>query len=71
MLFVPGACKSFPDGTARDGQPSFSPDGKNIAFFSFASGDAEVWKMKVDGTERANLTNNAAFDAQPSWQPLP
>ena len=46
------------DNPFRDGDPSFSPDGKFIAFESFQSGTSEAYRMRVDGTEVTRLTFN-------------
>lgn len=68
-----------PDGTgetvltdhpARDGDPSFSPDGTKIAFESFRSGGSEVWVMNADGTGLTQLTfNGVPEDRGTSWSP--
>jgi TolB protein len=56
------------DGTHNDG-PSWSPDGKRIAFASgdFASG--QIWTMNADGSDRREVTRSKAFDGQPAWSP--
>lgn len=59
---------------AIDGQPSWqrlstngtSGNGK-ITFHSFRDGNNEIYTMNPDGTNPVNLTNNAAFDALPSF----
>ncbi|MGH9151892.1 MAG: hypothetical protein ACRD03_05760 [Acidimicrobiales bacterium] len=68
-----------PDGTGelvltdfpgRDGDPSWSPDGRTIAFESFRSGGSEVWTMNADGTGLTQLTfNGPAEDRGTSWSP--
>ncbi len=68
-----------PDGTgervltnhpARDGDPSFSPDGTKIAFESFRSGGSELWVMNADGTGLTQLTfNGPPEDRGSSWTP--
>lgn len=56
----------------------FSPDGKQIAFYSDRDGDRnlpyaernfEIYVMNVDGTDVRRLTNNPAWDGHPSWSP--
>jgi Tol biopolymer transport system component len=60
-----------------DFRPAWSPDGRKIAFASFRDatlpdhGDnAEIYTMRADGRHLTNLTQNAAFDGAPDWQPL-
>src|SRR5207244_7729324 len=50
--------------------PSWSPDGRRIAFESFLDGNWEIYVMDGDGKNVRNLTNapNAA-DQSPSWSP--
>ncbi len=52
-----------------DFEPSWSPDGKRLAFFSLRDGNYEIYVMNADGSSPRNLTNNAAADTQPSWSP--
>jgi Tol biopolymer transport system component len=54
---------------AFDGSPSWSPDGKKIAFWSKRGGNPDVYIMNADGSERSNLTNNPAYEGPPSWSP--
>ncbi len=56
---------------ASDLEPSYSPDGKNIAFVSGRDGNAEIYRMSSTGDLETNLTNNPASDSGPTWQPLP
>ncbi len=58
--------------------PSWSPDGKHIAFCtvlnpqattSEAPTQADVWVIDADGTGRANLTTSRFTNLQPIWGP--
>ncbi len=49
--------------------PSWSPDGKQIAFSSNRDGDSEIFVMNADGTEVRQLTNNDDRDVHPAWSP--
>ncbi|MFL6352765.1 MAG: hypothetical protein ACJ74Z_13080 [Bryobacteraceae bacterium] len=51
--------------------PSWSPDGKMIAFASTEQrdGNAEVYVMNADGSDQRRLTNNRADDSHPHWSP--
>ncbi len=67
-----------------DMAPSWSPDGKKIAFYSLRNDvppekdarqwwyelNAEIYVMNVDGSEQKNITNNPAYDGYPSWSPF-
>ena len=55
-----------------DWYPSWSPDGKRIAFSSDRKGDLqnfEIYVMDADGENQQRLTENRAGDQWPSWSP--
>jgi Tol biopolymer transport system component len=61
-----------------DSAPAYSPDGTKIAFVSNRpttgtnpTGDREIFRMRASGASETQLTFNTAYDANPSWQPLP
>ena len=71
-----GLLRLFDAPGAYDSAPAWSPDGKRIAFESDGDvgganpeRDMEVWTMAADGTERVQLTRNAAHDEGPAWSP--
>lgn len=49
--------------------PSWSPDGKKIAFNSDRDGNNEIYIMDADGSNVKRITNNPADDYDPSWGP--
>ncbi|MCP4260615.1 MAG: DUF5050 domain-containing protein [Planctomycetes bacterium] len=49
--------------------PSWSPNGKRIAFHSYRDRNHEIYVMNADGSEQKNLTNNPAYDDNPFWSP--
>jgi TolB protein len=54
---------------AQDGQPAWSPDGKEIAFVSTRDGNAGIWVMRPDGSDQHRLTHSVANDTAPVWSP--
>ncbi|MEQ1765160.1 MAG: winged helix-turn-helix domain-containing protein [Pyrinomonadaceae bacterium] len=54
---------------AFDADPSFSPDGKQIAFASGRDGNTEIYLMNSDGTNVRRLTNHPAWDNHPVFSP--
>ena len=56
----------------NDWDPSWSPDGKRIAFASDRKGDFvnfDIYVMDVDGDNEQRLTKNRVDDWKPSWSP--
>ena len=59
-----------PDAPPRARQrPSWSPDGRKIAFTTKRDGNFEVYVMNADGSGQRNLTRNPAPDRSPVWSP--
>jgi TolB protein len=50
-------------------QPAWSADGGWLVFGRNGGGDAELWKIRADGSDLTQLTNNAVDDREPSWSP--
>ncbi|HEY4076847.1 MAG TPA: hypothetical protein VGM26_07930, partial [Rhizomicrobium sp.] len=46
-------------------QPSWSPDGSRIAFFSYRSGNYNLWEVKPDGNGLRQLTTGSFDDREP------
>ncbi len=67
-----GECKVDPvqltDGGNNKG-PSFSPDGQWITYASNSGGDNEIYIMRIDGSDRRQITFNDYADWQPRWGP--
>jgi TolB protein len=53
--------------------PSWSPDGKKIAFTSGGesfTNPSEIYVMNADGSEQERLTDNRVLGTEPSWSPF-
>lgn len=55
--------------TGKDSSPAWSPDGERIAYVSQQDGNAEIYVMRADGSERKRLTDRPGSDEAPSWSP--
>ena len=49
--------------------PSWSPDGRRIAFESSRDGDWDIYVMNADGKDIMQITDDDAWDTSPSWSP--
>ncbi len=56
-------------------EPAWSPDGNQLVYTRalydcyYGSSDYEVYRVRVDGSAVANLTNHYASDSRPAWSP--
>src|SRR6266508_327785 len=48
---------------------SWSPDGTRLAFASCRDQNYEIYTVHIDGSHLIRLTNNLAFDGEPTWSP--
>lgn len=55
--------------TYFDGDPTFSPDGKEIVFASDRDQNLEIYLMNDDGSNVRRLTDNPAHDSFPKFAP--
>jgi len=70
-------CLINPDGSGlqqltsagNNEDPTWSPDGRHIAFSSTRSGHRDIFVMHADGTEQRRLTNNGHDNYLPDWSP--
>jgi Tol biopolymer transport system component/DNA-binding winged helix-turn-helix (wHTH) protein len=61
---------AFITSTRNEFQPSYSADGRRIAFESSRSGNKEVWVSDADGSHAVQLTSfGNALSGTPRWSP--
>jgi hypothetical protein len=58
-------------GPWDDLDPTWSSDGRSIAFDSNEGYQTNIWAVNADGTDRTQLTHGGGFNIAPSWQPVP
>jgi TolB protein len=54
---------------AIDCSPSFSPNGREIAFVSDRSGTPQIYIMDIDGSNTRRLTFSGDYNTSPAWSP--
>jgi Tol biopolymer transport system component len=65
-----GEARAITTGLGFDSQPSYSPDGKTIAFVSDRDGAENLWVANADGSAPRPLTKDKqSLFASPSWTP--
>jgi len=57
------------DNQISDEQPTWSPDGTQLAFVSDRTGDVEIFTMNSDGESVHQLTASPGADWEPAWSP--
>jgi Tol biopolymer transport system component len=62
------ALKQLTFSTADELDPTYSPDGKRIAYTGF-DGDHEIYTISASGGAPTNVTNNATEDLNPTYSP--
>jgi Tol biopolymer transport system component len=64
-----GTPSNVTNNATTDGQPSYSPDGKKIAYSGYDGQDSEIYTINVDGGQKVQLTHNTTHDEWPSYSP--
>jgi hypothetical protein len=56
-------------GAGLQAEPTWSPEGRFLAYSSDRAGNFDIWVQQVGSGEPLQLTTDAAHDWQPSWSP--
>lgn len=67
----PGRVTNLTQHPATDAHPTWSPDGRYIAFSTNRDGNDEIYIMDRSRQQLRNLTRNPAPDTRPHWSPVP
>ncbi|HWK11702.1 MAG TPA: protein kinase, partial [Vicinamibacterales bacterium] len=71
-LYVVDAAGGTPVRLTKDDdaiQPSWSPSGRRIVYWSNTHGQRDIYSISATGGPRIALTNDAAIDWSPTWSP--
>jgi len=72
MWFTPvagGKVRQLLPSVVPSFHPTISPDGEWVVFSCLRSGNADIWKAKLNGDSLLQLTTNNATDHHPQWTP--
>jgi hypothetical protein len=61
--------RKLTDDPFKDRYPRWSPDGKEISFYSDRSGNYEIWAMRPDGSGLRAITHTGSRAAHMTWAP--
>ncbi len=62
-----GLAKPLTDGLGDERQPTWSPDGKKIAFQSYRDGSYHIWMINKDGSGLQQVSFGVYDDREPQW----
>jgi TolB protein len=57
------------DDDTSNAAPSSSPNGLSVAFMTRRDGNWNIYRVNLDGSGLARLTDNGANDGLPAWSP--
>jgi Tol biopolymer transport system component len=64
-----GKQRQLTDAKAAETEPTYSRDGRQIAFVRFADGGSDIWVMNSDGSNERRVTETAEGEVQPAFFP--
>lgn len=70
LIYFGGGAADAPPPVTRDGAPAWSPDGKQIAYYSEVGGKpADLFVIDATGLNARQLTNTPEAEGYPAWSP--
>ncbi|MDO1500298.1 amidohydrolase family protein [Winogradskyella maritima] len=67
MKLPNGKPKRVTDNNFTEAMPTWSPDGKQIAFSTWGNGEGHIYKVNVNGSNLTKLTQTAGVYTMPAW----
>jgi Tol biopolymer transport system component len=65
-----GVPKRITSGDQKEYEPSWSPDGKWVAYVTWTNEQGHLWKVAADGNSNPiQLTATSAYYSKPAWSP--
>lgn len=64
-----GIALQLTDGQGLDYQPDWSPDGRRVAYVSYADGALEIRLLELASGQSTAVTHNGAVNLEPRWSP--
>ncbi len=66
---LPTELRKITHGPGLEDEPTWSPDGRFLAYNSNDRGNLDILVMPLDGGQTIRVVDHEADDAQPSWSP--
>jgi eukaryotic-like serine/threonine-protein kinase len=66
---TPAHVVQFTSLPGLEDSPTWSPDGRSLAYVSDAAGQLDIYVQQIAGGRAIRLTDSDADDAQPAWSP--
>jgi Tol biopolymer transport system component len=64
-----GERRQLTSHTSNNFRPTFSPDGRTLAYASSRTGDVEVWLHDLENGDETRVTDSEGFDVIADWSP--
>jgi len=70
IMNIDGTGKTKIDNNLGFWRASWSPDSSKISYNSFEDGNSDIYTIRIDGSEKINITSdNAVNNLYPAWSP--
>lgn len=56
-------------GEGVEGEPTWSPDGRKVAYTADTDGNLDIWVRSIDDDTAVRMSHSGADDTEPAWSP--